>query len=394
MQYAWIQHHHFKNALEAKSKLLTLFNLKPNKAFTAFWKPEYERPGKYYIYIHRYTTFMITLLYETSDSESLRIISKKVRKANDSLIWLSKIWKLCFDLYSKLILNEFQDEGLVLLPGSMTKNDFDYIAPKIELQIFSSDSKLVSTLLRAFELSKLNEGKLDVADLQLFIVQIYSKLFIDFGGLEMTDFVADPNKELKDQGMLLFLHVQKRAMQVCKNPPKKSVEKKIGNVSDVDLEIQNIVDRAINLNVEDKDAETPIANVEIPIEDVETPEFEKRDSIMRIETPESIGFSRNDDVNDNLNKPDDVSDDLNEEPESCEELDPFVQSALLSRRNSDSQMNSTAEIFQFHDVDANPLTLEAFYIPRNAIGEYENLDVEDVELMEDIDIENLFNSEV
>ncbi|KAJ3210667.1 Histone transcription regulator 3 [Clydaea vesicula] len=217
---AWIQYHLLKNPVEAQAKIQTLLNYKSfSKSFINFWKPEFERPGKHFIYIHKYTKFLIEILYDVQDENSIeyfRNISRKVKKADEFFLYPKEIWDLVFEKYFNVLRSSIESHGSTQLSGSMTKNEFDVLTTPLEQEIFNNEDKKVQILLRAFELNKLNDEENEM--LQLFLVEVYSKLFIQFGGLEMKKTCSVEG--MKDQGPLLFNHVLSRVKAVCKLPPK------------------------------------------------------------------------------------------------------------------------------------------------------------------------------
>ncbi|CEG84794.1 hypothetical protein RMATCC62417_18548 [Rhizopus microsporus] len=84
---AWIHYYIFRNPDKAKSELVKLFTLKPTiKNHINIWKPTSELPGKHYVYIHKYTMFLIKLAKETRDESTLDQLNRKLRKAQSLLL--------------------------------------------------------------------------------------------------------------------------------------------------------------------------------------------------------------------------------------------------------------------------------------------------------------------
>ncbi|KAL2914328.1 Histone transcription regulator 3 [Polyrhizophydium stewartii] len=81
---AWIHYHVYKDPLAAKTELLNLFQLRTNsKTLKTIWKTDHERPGKHYVYVHKYTLFAIELAHKTSDTVLLRQLYRRILKAEE-----------------------------------------------------------------------------------------------------------------------------------------------------------------------------------------------------------------------------------------------------------------------------------------------------------------------
>ncbi|KAI8145939.1 hypothetical protein BJV82DRAFT_29849 [Fennellomyces sp. T-0311] len=86
-RHAWMLYHIYNNANSAKIELLHLFALRSNsKMHINMWRPNYERSGKFFEYVHQYTMFLIKLAKETNDVECLKMLKEKVQKASTILL--------------------------------------------------------------------------------------------------------------------------------------------------------------------------------------------------------------------------------------------------------------------------------------------------------------------
>lgn len=64
-----------------------------SKTFLQLWKPEFERPGKHFVYMYQYTQFYIDLLTQKSNLSLLAQLFPKLRKANSTMISLNVAWE-------------------------------------------------------------------------------------------------------------------------------------------------------------------------------------------------------------------------------------------------------------------------------------------------------------
>ncbi|KAI9470445.1 hypothetical protein BDB00DRAFT_251414 [Zychaea mexicana] len=84
---AWILYHVYNQTENAKNEILELFSLRSNsKSFTSMWKTNYERPGKFFEYVHQCTMLLIELAKETRDIERLKLLKEKLHKASSTVL--------------------------------------------------------------------------------------------------------------------------------------------------------------------------------------------------------------------------------------------------------------------------------------------------------------------
>ncbi|KAI9337384.1 hypothetical protein DFJ73DRAFT_849235 [Zopfochytrium polystomum] len=176
----WIYKEIFGDVEKAKMELMSLFQLKSvSRSFNNFWKPEFERPGRHFVFIHQYTSAIIPLLRATNDLESLKNLGRKVRKADDSLLYPQTIWRACFEASVQVLRSHVPDweRSLRLLVDAYTVSEFLGIAVQTERAAFLPSSMaaadngkgetLQQLLLSAFQIKKLNEGDEDESEVRL-----------------------------------------------------------------------------------------------------------------------------------------------------------------------------------------------------------------------------------
>ncbi|KAJ3417222.1 Histone transcription regulator 3 [Chytridiales sp. JEL 0842] len=169
---------------KAKDELLGLFQLKSlSRLYTNFWRPEFERPGKHFAYINKYVTELISLLKHTKDIENLRNLLRKIRKAEDTLLYPQAIWNLGYNALLHILSEGFDYKHFwQCLFEKETSVDLARRAPEFEKLVFAvPDPKphLVQCINAAVQLRKLNEADEDEEELCDIIVGYYSKLYLD-----------------------------------------------------------------------------------------------------------------------------------------------------------------------------------------------------------------------
>ncbi|CAG8443686.1 8480_t:CDS:10 [Gigaspora rosea] len=87
-RHAWLINHVEQKPEEAKTLLQNLFQLKAssNKSVMNVWKPEFERAGRHFVYVHEYILFLIELARSTRDIATLKTMETKLSKAVNILL--------------------------------------------------------------------------------------------------------------------------------------------------------------------------------------------------------------------------------------------------------------------------------------------------------------------
>ncbi|CAG7930323.1 unnamed protein product [Penicillium olsonii] len=182
-------------ALAAKQELSQIFT----KTLTIqVWRPEFERPGRHFVYTTRYVYFFVSLLDQLDDRASLDQLLRRVRKKQGDFFFHSKLWEDCCLTYAKLIrraaqINEGHEEGIFKPIGW---EEFSTKTARLEsLPQLGPESQPILELLReALELKKLNNNFMKITMFEDLIADLYARLYeINISHLEPL--VPDENKE-------------------------------------------------------------------------------------------------------------------------------------------------------------------------------------------------------
>jgi hypothetical protein len=93
------------------------------------WKPEFERPGRHFVYTSRYVKFFFELLDKTNDRASYGLLLRKLRKKpaeyfDHKDLWQEECVKYIKVFYSFMVMNAKADSGrcsVVLAPYQKLK---------------------------------------------------------------------------------------------------------------------------------------------------------------------------------------------------------------------------------------------------------------------------------
>ncbi|KAF2280088.1 uncharacterized protein EI97DRAFT_498356 [Westerdykella ornata] len=146
------------------------------------WKPEYERPGRHFVYTTRYTRFFINLLDQTGDKTNLELLAKRVRKKQNDFFNHQELWHEICERYINMLrrlgggIPEGREEPVFRF---VRKKDFETTAPELEkwCQDPSNKHPILDVLRDALEFKRLNNG-LDKKDgIDNFIGDAYAFLY-------------------------------------------------------------------------------------------------------------------------------------------------------------------------------------------------------------------------
>lgn len=163
------------------------------------WRPEYERPGRHFVYTTRYVYFLVSLLDQLDDRASLDQLLRRVRKKQGDFINHTKLWEDICLTYAKMIrraakINEGHEEGVFRPIGW---EEFSTKTARLEsLATFSPESQIILELGQdSLELKKLNNNLMKVTMFEDLIADLYARLY----ELNMPRLIEQPNEENKEK---------------------------------------------------------------------------------------------------------------------------------------------------------------------------------------------------
>ncbi|KAI8366707.1 uncharacterized protein BYT42DRAFT_587609 [Radiomyces spectabilis] len=191
--HAWMHYKIYHNVADAKSDMLQLFTLRSNtKSHINIWKPGFERPGKHFVYVHKYTLFMIELAKASNDPEFLKTLCRKLRRGQTVLLHDKEVFLAAYKAYLDLIRSELNSTNpdldadmKRLLESSVDKQKFitlceNYAKSQAEAKA-SVKPDLLVLLQELFEIKRLNQGltgdkTVDGNIQQCFVALVRSKM--------------------------------------------------------------------------------------------------------------------------------------------------------------------------------------------------------------------------
>ncbi|KAI7893343.1 uncharacterized protein EV154DRAFT_501727 [Mucor mucedo] len=198
---AWMYHNIYQNSEKAKSELLKLFNLKViTKSYITIWKPGFELPGRHYKYIYKYTLFLIDLAWNTRDTQTLKHLYRKLRRAQALLLNDKEVFKKAYIAYLEIIKKQLRDNYhaknymKMIKESRIDKTQFQELCVKSSAEIIADrntvNPELYGILQDISELKRLLHGFItaseeDTEKMDKVIWLCYATLI--FGGVKNED---------------------------------------------------------------------------------------------------------------------------------------------------------------------------------------------------------------
>ena len=163
------------------------------------WRPEFERPGRHFVYTTRYVYFFVGLLDQLDDRTSLDQLLRRVRKKQGDFVDHTKLWEDICLTYAKMIrraakINEGHEEGIFRPIGW---EEFSTKTARLEsLTTFAPESQPLFELIRdALELKKLNNNLMKVTMFEDLIADLYARVY----EINMPQLIEQANEENKEK---------------------------------------------------------------------------------------------------------------------------------------------------------------------------------------------------
>ncbi|KAJ5723451.1 Tetratricopeptide-like helical [Penicillium malachiteum] len=188
-----------KNATTAAAAKYEMFQIFTKTLTIQVWRPEFERPGRHFVYTTRYVYFFVNLLDQLDDRASLDQLLRRVRKKQGDFINHSKLWEDVCLTYAKMIRRAAQisegHEETVFKPIGW--EEFSSKTARLEsLSALVPESQAVLELIRdSLELKKLNNNLMKVTMFEDLIADLYSRVY----ELNMPLLVEQVNEENKEK---------------------------------------------------------------------------------------------------------------------------------------------------------------------------------------------------
>ena len=153
----------------------------------SIWKPEFERPGRHFIYAGQYTQFYADLLAKAGDRTTLEALAKRLRRSPNTIFNHQEVWSNVFIMYIKCIRHTgnvptyFEDEvfkNVLWDEFAMHSLKLDACCNAVLKEAQPPTPTPTLGLLReVFELRRLNGGLAKNPAIDDLLADTYAKLY-------------------------------------------------------------------------------------------------------------------------------------------------------------------------------------------------------------------------
>ena len=188
-----IQHPDYQRAAEAQQEFRESIFTKTMQV--QVWKPEFERPGRHFVYMERYVKLMASLMLLLNDKASMEQLTRRVKKKASDFFRFEDVWKACCAAYLTLIRNSASiPPNMDEVFKGVSHDDFELFSERLNAWIVSPamDHPVLDALREAVELKKLNASLMKLLPIDDLISDIWATLY-----LQVTKNIQAPDSTLQ-----------------------------------------------------------------------------------------------------------------------------------------------------------------------------------------------------
>ncbi|SCU91675.1 LAME_0E13410g1_1 [Lachancea meyersii CBS 8951] len=154
-----------------------MFLKSSNKSLVNIWKPEFERPGKHFIYTYQYVMFYLDLLFCRHDYTNIALVAKKLKRFGAGMVNVGLASDRALRLFCQAVQHKFnvnEKQAIDKLLPALNYAQFINYSDEI-FQTFDAtkyDPEVLATLTHALHLKKGNNGY-DGICMALYFTYIY-----------------------------------------------------------------------------------------------------------------------------------------------------------------------------------------------------------------------------
>lgn len=145
------------------------------------WKPEYERPGRHFVYTTRYTKFFVHLLDQTGDQPNLEALARRVRRKQTDFFEHTKLWHELCQRYLQLLrrMGQIPDGQEDIVFRALNHEEYTVQAARLEAwcQDPQSQHPALDVLRHIVELKRVNNGLMKATPIDDLLGDTFALLY-------------------------------------------------------------------------------------------------------------------------------------------------------------------------------------------------------------------------
>lgn len=160
---AKILHDEFQETEKAIEEMEIMVSIKNSKNLINIWKPDFERPGKHFVYAYEYVLFYAKLCLEQNNFNALAIIIKKLRRFGSGIAYVNDAIDLTIQDYTSCVEKKYKIIDKRYVENLFFQLNYQYFL-KVSKELYDDfnvneyDDEDIDGLRYAFQLKKGNNG--------------------------------------------------------------------------------------------------------------------------------------------------------------------------------------------------------------------------------------------
>ena len=169
------------------------------------WKPEFERPGRHYVYMGRYLTFFVQLLMSTSDRANMDQLLRRIRRKPADFLDHPKLWEKCVGTYVQMLREAgriLEGQANIVFHESLPHEEFERNCEMLEKWAHEPgrEDSLLDVLRDSNELKKMNNTLMKPGIIDDLIMDAYAVMYKSFVDNLPPEQIEPPNNISTSQG--------------------------------------------------------------------------------------------------------------------------------------------------------------------------------------------------
>ena len=149
----------YQKALELMDKFVSV---RSNKNLINIWKPDFERPGKHFVYTYQYIIFYIDLLVKKGDFNSIGIIIRKTKRFGSAMAYVNDAIDYSIRRYIECVYQKLgvDDKYVETLLPDLNYNEFLSVSEKLSKNFDASKypTEYTDGLKLSYQLKRSSNG--------------------------------------------------------------------------------------------------------------------------------------------------------------------------------------------------------------------------------------------
>lgn len=152
----------FKDHQKALELMDKFISIRSNKNLINIWKPDFERPGKHFVYTYQYIIFYVDLLVKNGDFNSIGIIIRKIKRFGSAMAYVNNAIDYSIKRYIECVYQKLNvdDKYIETLLPNLNYTKFLSVSEELgkTFDLVKYSNKYTEGLKLAYQLKRSSNG--------------------------------------------------------------------------------------------------------------------------------------------------------------------------------------------------------------------------------------------